>query len=145
VQSLIAVIVSGYTWILSSIIQRRWDDADPNPHSSRNEFNSPMWIMKLRTIESKFRNLLDTMHRALQIPNLRLGDKIVLTDFSWFVGKQPAEPRQRDVDSKIEDENTPTTLRLEIANKVLLAGSDAQTFTGRHRGAKRYRSHSGFS
>jgi hypothetical protein len=75
--------------------------------------------MKLRTIESKFRNLLDTMHRALKIPNLRLGDKIVLTDFSWFVGKQPAEPRQRDVDSKIEDENTPTILRLEIANKVL--------------------------
>ena len=31
VQSLIAVIVSFYAWILSSMIQERWNDADPNP------------------------------------------------------------------------------------------------------------------
>jgi hypothetical protein len=49
----------------------------------------------------------------------------------WLIGKQPEQPRQRNLESNIDDEVTPTTRRLEFANRILLAGSDSQTFTGK--------------
>ncbi|KAH7088572.1 hypothetical protein FB567DRAFT_524657 [Paraphoma chrysanthemicola] len=138
IQSLIAVVVSGYTFLLSSVIQERWELADPNQGQDTTTIppNTPEWLKILRT----------TMAHVLKYASqpdgsLWLFGKTSESDQTrkasglsslpaWLIGKQPEQPRQRTEKSKIEEEHTPTTRRLELANRILLAGSDTQTFTG---------------
>jgi hypothetical protein len=54
----------------------------------------------------------------------------VLEKLEWLVGKQPEHVRRRREGERMEDEITPTTKRLNFANRILLAGNDSQTFTG---------------
>jgi hypothetical protein len=44
IQSLIAVIVSGYNWILYYAIQKRWNAADPEPQTSRSHAVDPNFL-----------------------------------------------------------------------------------------------------
>jgi hypothetical protein len=141
IQSLIAVIVSGYTWILSYAIQIRWDAAaEPGHQASRKEDEV---TQRIRTFSVKGKTWLEqfSLIRKCKEASLRFGlypaqeqndeiDARLLAKFAWLIGKQPEDARQRSSDSKIEDEITPTTMRLECANRILLAGSDSQIFTG---------------
>jgi hypothetical protein len=56
--------------------------------------------------------------------------RMAIRIWEWVVGKQPDHKQVRTEKSKIEDERTPTAMRLGFANRILLAGNDAQTFTG---------------
>ena len=139
------MFVSGYTWILSSAIQQRWNDAvqaDPEPESSRQRddpFTKYLRSFLVRSIEwlqsfSIVRKSLHVYHNSIFYPSKSRQEESPAETFvwpSWLIGKQPEKRRQRNSKSKIEDEITPTTRRLDCANQILLAGSDAQTFTGR--------------
>jgi hypothetical protein len=116
VQSSIGVVVSGYTWILSSEIRRREKDQDQSEARG-------IWMMWStfrsavlnRLIEDVpfFRAARDVLKNGLYPGYRRVKD--------WLIGKQPEQS---------EDDVTPTTRRLEFANRILVSGSDAQTFTG---------------
>ncbi|KAH3973040.1 hypothetical protein HBH52_147430 [Parastagonospora nodorum] len=138
IQSVIAVNVSIYTFVLSSIIQQRWKDADPDP-SPPSHFNSfPAWMRPWLELYSSisfsvFNSLLtsyaskpSTDDQKKHASHRRMAGRI----WEWVVGKQPYHKRVRTEKSKIEDERTPTAMRLGFANRILLAGNDAQTFTG---------------
>jgi hypothetical protein len=145
VQSLIAVLVSAYTWILSSTIQQRWNQAvrtDPELEiSSPEEDPFTNW---LRSYSVKTREWLESFWVVREIlsglPSLQSDSETneeeppeppkAFAWPAWLIGKQPENPLQRNSKTKIDDEITPTTRRLECANQVLLAGSDTQTFTG---------------
>jgi hypothetical protein len=140
IQSLIAVIVSGYNWILSYAIQKRWNAADPEPQTSRTDDEVTQWI---RTFSAQRKAWLwsfslvqkckEAYHKSVFYQAQEQNDESdaeLLAIFAWLIGKQPEHPRQRSFECKIEDEITPTTRRLECSNRILLAGSDSQTFTG---------------
>lgn len=134
------MIVSGYTWILSSAIQKRWNTADPEPQTSRTEDNITLWLRTFLTKRdawlesfSLIQKCRELFHKSPFSQNQEQNedtDAKLLATFAWLFGKQPEHPRQRGPESKIEDEITPTTRRLDCANRILLAGSDSQTFTG---------------
>ncbi|KAH7123579.1 hypothetical protein B0J11DRAFT_315464 [Dendryphion nanum] len=132
VQSLIAVIVSGYTWILSAKIQTRWSAVNQEPHNDPSDDELRQWIIvKLNIIADyalSVANPLRPNGGPAVLHEWFFGKQTSLGD--WLFGKQPLEPRQWMPGSSIEDEVTPTTRRLEFGNRILLAGSDAQTFTG---------------
>ncbi|KAH8769469.1 hypothetical protein F5882DRAFT_333458 [Hyaloscypha sp. PMI_1271] len=137
IQSLIAVIVSGYTWILSDAIQKRWNAADPEPQTSRIEYEVTQWIRNFSAQRkawfesfSLVQKCKEAYHKSVFYRAQEQTHAKLLAIFAWLIGKQPEHPRQRSSESKIEDEITPTTRRLECANRILLAGSDSQTFTG---------------
>jgi hypothetical protein len=130
------VIVSGYTWKLSFVIQKRWNDADPDPHGSHPDDKFTEWVRSFYTKQAArlesfppFRKYKESRAACLTAiaPTRKVGNSFR----NWLIGKQPDQPRQRNSDSNIEDEITPTTRRLEVANRILLAGSDSQTFTGK--------------
>jgi hypothetical protein len=145
IQSLIAVVVSGYTWILSSTIQQRWNEAAPAQETHHSDDKAQEW---LRSFHGKWMTWLDSVSSKRIARNAYLksmfnrllnlnGEKPSGKAFekgsqiwAWLIGKQPEQPRQRVDGSKIEDEITPTTRRLKCADRILLAGSDTQTFTG---------------
>ncbi|KAH8768762.1 hypothetical protein BGZ57DRAFT_898373 [Hyaloscypha finlandica] len=126
IQSLIAVIVSGYTWILSYAIQKRWNAADPEPQASLVEEVT----QRIRNFSAQRKAWLESFSISVFYRVQEQIDAELLAIFAWLIGKQPEHPRQRSSESKIEDEITPTTRRLDCANRILLAGSDSQTFTG---------------
>ena len=121
---------------MSSAIQSRWDAADPEPRTRR------IWDGATYLLGSKLKAWLEgifSLIEALEETYLRCvfghgqkrDDGIALSfNLVWLIGKQPEHSRKRNGDSRIEDEITPTTRRLECANRILLAGSDSQTFTG---------------
>jgi hypothetical protein len=129
VQSLIAVIVSFYAWILSSKIQQRWNDADPNARRIHLlDDKAKDWLQSFSIV----RILQKAYHKYLQFHQLLGKREDNPSDgLAWLIGKQPQHPRQRNSESRIEDEITPTTRRLDCANKILLAGSDSQSFAGK--------------
>jgi hypothetical protein len=125
--------VSGYTWILSSAIQQRWNQAVRTDleleTSSPREDPFTKW---LRSFSVKRREWLESFWIVQKSQELyhnshfhrirRRTEESPPEAFAWpawLIGKQPED-----------DEITPTTRRLECANQILLAGSDAQTFTG---------------
>ena len=130
------MIVSGYTWILSYAIQKRWNAADPEPQASlveevtqriRNFLAQRKAWLEFFSIIQKCK---EAYHKSVFYRVQEQIDAELLAIFAWLIGKQPEHPRQRSSESKIEDEITPTTRRLDCANRILLAGSDSQTFTG---------------
>jgi hypothetical protein len=137
IQSLIAVFVSAYTFLLSFVIQRRWDAAatEPEAWTFFVQDNAPAWLRMLKNPRSAIDLLTFKLLRLSfwWMPSLNLQNangKYPSSTLVWLIGKQPEEPRQRTIESNIEDEITPTTRRLEFANRILLAGSDVQSFTG---------------
>jgi hypothetical protein len=92
IQSLVAVFVSYYTFILSTTIREDRKDTKPDDQSP---------IQETKPLRRSTWNLV--------------------------VGQQPKLSRRRTGEHEI----SPTTKRLEFANKILLAGNDAQTFTGK--------------
>ncbi|KAH7078018.1 hypothetical protein BKA63DRAFT_509505 [Paraphoma chrysanthemicola] len=138
IQSLIAVIVSGYTFLLSSVIQERWDLADQNQGQDTTAFppNTPEWLSKFRaTMVQLLRYASQPAGNFWPSGNASISEQTrkgsgLSSLPAWLIGKQPEQPRQRTEKSKVEEEDTPTTRRLELANRILLAGNDTQTFTG---------------
>jgi hypothetical protein len=140
IQSLIAVVVSGYTFVLSVAIQWRWKEADPNP-SSLPHPPAPSWSHSFEDKSLAFfghfpeicqvvwKAILQTIFHPDHVVKSS-SNKCLLHSLAWLVGKQPEHARERTEESKIEDEITPTTRRLKFANRILLAGNDSQTFTG---------------
>lgn len=120
------MIVSSYAWLLSSIVQERWNAADPNPQ--RNHLFDYDVPERLRPL---FRILQNIDPLSLLYKYSASWRNKIPTNMAWLTGKQPSYPRRRDPESRIEDEITPTTRRLDCANKVLLAGNDSQTFAGK--------------
>ncbi|KAF2180979.1 hypothetical protein K469DRAFT_753060 [Zopfia rhizophila CBS 207.26] len=127
VQSLIAVIVSGYTWMLSSEIRRRKKEQEQS-EARRN------WTTIL---SQQWRRVLDTLIE--DVPFFRAARNAVIGCVPLFyVVKNALYPGYRGVKDWLigkqleqsEDGVTPTTKRLDFANRILASGSDAQTFTG---------------
>lgn len=137
-QSLVAVVVSFYTFILSLIIEQRWDAADPNrPAEEANTSRwprtnfGPTWFFEVFLTKTRISTALDDHVDVVTFkPQLFYIPQSLLRRMAWLVGEQPRTPRVRTAESKIDDEVTPTTKRLDLANRILLAGSDSQTFTG---------------
>jgi hypothetical protein len=110
--------------MLSSTIQQRRNEADPEWVESRRATNER--LLERFPILRKLQSALDGPKSPQASGKWRNKPMI------WLLGKLPEEPRQRNDESKIEDEIAPTTRRLELANRILLAGSDSQTFTGNY-------------
>ncbi|KAF2032332.1 hypothetical protein EK21DRAFT_60990 [Setomelanomma holmii] len=144
-QSLIAVIASAFTFLLSTLHQQRWHDAVPDPQPGDGLAQWPKWLRRTHKKNSEMLEIMWRTNRTGPVLTFRIvtgrpiseneNDKHQILERydhwpAWLVGKQPAYPRQRDETSKIEDEITLTTRRLDFANRILLAGSDSQTFIG---------------
>lgn len=133
------MFVSVYTFVLSNIIQQRWKDADPDP-SPPNPFDlfpawMRPWLQSYGVIPFNPFNSLHTFHVSKPSTDGQQKQashrRVARRKWEWIVGKQPDHKRVRTESSKIEDERTPTAMRLGFANRILLAGNDAQTFTGK--------------
>jgi hypothetical protein len=122
------VFVSFYAFILSYLIQQRWKDAAPDPRASIPISNDTCLAWYLR----KSQNLLSRLNGFILAFSFSALPRsgALFKAWEWAVGKQPKHPRERTEQSGIEDESTPTSKRLKFANQILLAGNDAQTFTG---------------
>jgi hypothetical protein len=94
-QSLIAVFVSCYTYVLTQII---WWRRECTTEGSLFEFDDKdeRWMKS------------DSPHRLIRA-------------LAWVLGER----------REGEDMLTPTMKRLKFANRILLAGYDSQTFTGK--------------
>jgi hypothetical protein len=94
-QSLIAVFVSCYTYVLTQIIWWRRECATEGSLFELDE-DEERWMKS------------DSSHMLVRA-------------LAWIVGER----------REGEDVLTPTMKRLKFANRILLAGNDSQTFTGK--------------
>jgi hypothetical protein len=131
VQSLIAVFVSGYTFLLSSIIERRLQKLDPNSARTKLDGYGPAWLIAVTNRRIALENAILEKFWNFFLPFQEKQEPTKLfRAYEWIVGKQWDLPVQRTAMPYLEGEVTPTTKRLQFANRILLAGNDAQTFTG---------------
>lgn len=138
VQSVIAVFLSISTFVLSNVIQIRWGNADPNPRPLELDGQYPAWLqswlVNSYVLQSGLPGMsLINISALLPVSNSHGQQWKALEKFwvwRFMISKQPEHVRLRTDKSKIGDEITPTTKRLKFANKILLAGNDAQTLTG---------------
>jgi hypothetical protein len=131
VQSLIAVFVSGYTFLLSSIIEQRLRKGDPKPVRANLNGYGPAWLIAVTDRRIALENAIHERFWDFFMPSETKQEATGLfRAYEWIVGKQSDIAAQLSTTSNSEAQLMPTTKRLKFANRILLAGNDTQTFTG---------------
>jgi hypothetical protein len=127
--------VSFYAFTLGRIVEMRWRQASAEPipvfHGSEQYGSLGFVLTLLSKLPDPFGPLFKNRYFNSSGDHTSVQKEVHTSRVvTWIIGQEPTHPRQRSDDSVIEEEQTPTTRRLKYANKVLLAGNDAQAFIG---------------